>query len=320
MKILARYRLRAGRRAQCIASIIFLICISLLNAQEESNEGALQFSYGLPLNLILTSEFVDASLLPHVTLGTHVQSLGIHLNSTIRLPQVPVAENFSFFLQGAYFYSFVNVGIPLPSHSFFVSGAVVLSVGEEGRFLNPHIPVGAFSHNIVYQYQYFGDTINTSQASGIVGYYYTQSDWLLGITIENDFLAFLDQDHYRTAALEIVSLFSTNNFLWGIALGLKMWTGNTDYSNFEERRRTHRGMPIDISSREVIGALNRHGILYLAGYFESFKLSVGIDAEEIRDLFQNNFHYFINSSPYSYLASAPRFYIQFEVNPRYSIY
>lgn len=287
---------------------------ALGTAQQESERITVTVQ---PLAARLTFEipYLTVDLIPHATAGTEAQALGIHATAHITLPEFFITDNIYFFLQAAYFYSFDNLGIPEPSHTGFFSGAVGLSVGEYGTLQNNFIPIGKRRHTILFQYEYFLDSINTSQALGTIAYYYSQSNWLVGFQFENDYLAFLGFDRFRTSGVEITSLFKTNGHTWGVGVGNIIWTGTTEGTD----RTGDRGMSVDVSGN--LGGEYTHGILYVAGYYDSFKLSVGVDAEEIRSAFQNTFHFLINQSLIATVPNdGPRFYIQLQINPRYSLF
>lgn len=265
--------------------------------------------------LLIEAPYITFKLLPYANLGSHAQALGATATAYITLPELLILENIYFLLQTSYFYSFNNLGLPGESHTGFFSAALGVSVGGEGSLQNNFVPVGTRHHNIIYQYEYFLDTIGTSQALGLFGYYYSEPTWLLGFFFENDTLAFLEKDQFRTHAIEIMALFRTNGHTWGVGGGNKIWGGTTEGVS----RQGHRGQIVDISPNH--GGAYSHGIIYLSGYYESFKLSVGVDADEIRAAIQNGAHFFSNQSAIAPIAGIePRVYIQLEVHPRLSAF
>ena len=324
---LSSHKLQFIRMMPLVAWIYMLILLCtppiVLNAQQggsfihlpgqEQTDGG---GFRLP-GLVFTfqSPYVDIELLPQATFGTAVQSIGVQGDIFIALPDILILRHINFLIQSGYFYSFTNLGIPQASSTGFFSGAVVVSVGQEGSLQNNFVPLGKFNHNIIYQYQYFLDTIDTSQALGLFGYYYSQPNWAIGIVHENDALAFLSKDRFRSFALELNTFFSTNGNVWGVGLGAIGWGGTTE----GVARAGHRGAAVDVVQN--YGGQYSHGILYLAGYYDSFKLSIGIDSDEIRRVIQNGLHYFINQSDIAAIPNTvPRFYVQLSINPRFSLY
>lgn len=304
-------------KISCALLLVMLTCsIGAQGLATEQESRMIAIGLRLP-GVVLTIDlpYVDIALLPYANLGLAAQVLGIQTQAQITLPALPVLDNLYFFLQAAYFYSLSNFGIPQPSHTGFFSAAIGLSVGESGVLENTIVPLGKYHHNIMFQYEYYIDSLQTSQALGAVAYYYSQPTWLFGVIAENDSLAFMRQDRFRTNAVEILTLFQTNGHTWGLALGNKIWTGTTEGGE----RRGHRGSAADLSN--AYGGEYSHGILYAAGYYDSFKLSIGIDAEEIRQAVQNGFHFFVNQSAISPIPNiSPRLYLQLAINPRFSLW
>ena len=292
---------------------------SKIYAQSPHNAYPIETEYSLawkpPASLLFESRYLSIALMPHITIGSAVQAIGASTAVDVSLPEVLILENLSFYLQASYFYSFNNLGIPGSSHTGFFSGALVISVGEEGSLKNGVVPLGTHAHNIIYQYEYFLDTLGTSQPLGLIGYYYSQPTWLVGIVAENDAFALMRQDKFRTAGVEITTLFAIDNRLWGLALGTRLWTSATSGAYAPTN---HRGEEVGLEGQ--YGHPHRHGILYAAAYHYPFKLSIGIDSEEIRTLFQNAMHFFLNYSPFSAIDTEPRLYVQLEIYPRFSLY
>ena len=123
------------------------------------------------------------------------------------------------------------------------------------------------------------------------------------------------KDQFRTSAVEITTLFNTNDHVWGIGVGSLIWGGTTDGTE----RKGHRTLMVDV--RDNYGGAYSHGVLYLAGYYDSFKLSIGVDSEEIRSAIQNSWHFLLNQSNIAVNPTIrPTFYIQLTINPRYSLW
>ena len=280
-----------------------------VRSDEQSSNDSL-FSPSLQID----DDLLSVALQPHITLGSHIQAAGIQGWMLIDFPQILVLENISIFLQSAYQYSLNNIGIPGEQHLGFFSGALVLSFGKEGSARNEFIPLGRKRHNWIYQYHYYIDSVQTNQISAIVAYYYSPFDWTLGFAFENDVFALLAEDEFRTAAMEIQFFSRVSEFNWGIGLGAKIWGGTTDGYRFRGR-----GTTIDISPS--YGGSYSHGILYGAFYISSLKFSVGWDSEHLRSLLQNSVHYIINIASIAPVPNIPdRFFIQVELNPRFSFY
>lgn len=247
-----------------------------------------------------------------------MQALGLRMTTDIMFPNIRILENIYLLFQLEYFYSFNNLGLPGEVHTGFLSGLFGTSVGQVGSLRNNFAPVGNRRQNVLFQYEYFFDSHNTSQGVVTIAYYYTQPAWLIGIQVENDTFAFLARDKFRTSAVEIITLFKTNDQVWGLGIGNIIWGGETDVT-YSEPLEYHRGETIDI--RNNYGGRYSHGILYIAGFYDSFKFSLGVDADEIREFFQNVTHFLLNVPAIAPLPHiTPRIYLQFEINPRYSLF
>ena len=179
-------------RALLCATLCVMIPAVGINGQQQNSEveqqpGSTSVGIRLPgTALTVEAPLITVELLPHITIGSHAQAFGAHATAHISLPEILILKHFYFFLQAGYFYSTDNLGIPEPSHTGFFSGAVGFSVGARGTLDNNFIPLGRRRHNTIFQYEYFLDSIGTSQALVITSYYYSQPTWMIGVTVEND--------------------------------------------------------------------------------------------------------------------------------------
>ncbi len=291
----------------------------MLEAQEEQFVDFSLFSLGLKVR----SEHFDLDVEPHTTLSTHIQDVGAQTRFTIYMPRVPVLELLYIHGQISYSAAVNDLGIPGERHTLFLSGALGFSWGALGTLPNYRIPLGRRRHNIIYQYGYYLDSINTSSATGSLSYYYSRRDFIIGLIFENDALAFMGRDEYRTFGTEISSLFRLDDEQTiGAGIGLTIWTGSALDGTIinDDRSLTHnrRGVIFDIS--DTYGGAYSHGILFVSFYYNSFRVSIGWDSETIRDIFQNGFHYVINVPNIVTSAKNDRFFIRLDWNPRFSVY
>ena len=302
-----------------LAGILLFSTAWAVSAQSQPRTGDTEVTVVDPFSMqffSLTSPYIDLEIEPRITLGSHVTSAGAQVQTLVRPFNPGVLGLLFLYAQVGYEYSFSHLGIPEPSHLLFASGAFGASWGQRDTLANNFFPNGERSHTFLFQYNYYLDSINTSSATGLLSYQYSLSDFLFAVTSENDALGFMDRDEFRTSSLEFAFLFGLegDNVL-GAGFGARIWTGAHPLNDTLEDQR---GNEIDISQN--IGGAYTHGLLYGSIYFNSLKLSVGWDSEEIRGVIQNGWHYLVNESPITLIDRPDRFYIQFEINPRFSTY
>ena len=145
-------------------------------------------------------------------------------------------------------------------------------------------------YSIAYAYNRYFDKAGTSQFTGIIGF---QTNKLRFIT-ENDILSFIRQDRYRTAAAMIsyidkMSAFSIKTILWtGDSFdhnAIKV-TNDTIYRSrfgYKDLSKAAWGKySVGIFCFQVERA-------YSAFSTQTAKAMVGVDAEQVRQIFQNKF-------------------------------
>lgn len=138
--------------------------------------------------------------------------------------------------------------------------------------------------SLAYAYNYYFDTIGTSQPTGTLA---LQIDQLHFIT-ENDILGFRGGDRYRTGA--VLLTYQTEKEQFG--LNTTLWTGNATKNTKKIRGTAYPGRYgyMDLS-RAHYGNLS-HGILNLQynrvlDRFQVIQIRLGIDAEQVRHVLQN---------------------------------
>lgn len=147
-----------------------------------------------------------------------------------------------------------------------------------------------------YSYNWYFNQIGTSQLSGTFGMQFTDFKFVF----ENDFLAFTSQDKYRSGAMGIYYRYQNLQF----GLYHAAWTGDPYKGSIWHKKSEERPFPsrygyIDMStapygdrSAGIIAAQVAY-ILPMSGG-QVIDLHVGIDAEQIRNTFQNKL---IHDSP-----------------------
>lgn len=216
-----------------------------------------------------------------LSLGSHEVSLGFHFDFSLQIPYT------IFTLQNSTRYYFKAPGNKQKGfESRFEAG---VNLGQTPQKDSLRVNFGNspwhFKNQVGYAYVYYWDQFRTSQASGIfrlkVNSFHYQ--------IENDYFAFQDEDRYRTGAFYIGFKIKEN---WFYIKNLG-YTGNpypTGYQKIEDS---------DFQSKYGYMDMNRAphgdrslGVISLGWASKSIKnyqlaFEAGIDAEQIRNLFQN---------------------------------
>ena len=211
--------------------------------------------------------------------GTHFQRFGfalqtyvvydfVQLNASVR-----VYENFK------------NLG-PKISYTEF-NGAMGLCFGygkkqtEFNRFVSTVSNQTGYSNSIAYSYQWWKNEINTSQVTGQLAFQFDK----FSIITENDLLAKPILDRFRTGAF----MFQYQDKNIQYAINTTLWTG-----------KLGNGIKND-SLYPAIGYLNQEGGVYsnlshglisaqiksANDYGQFLQGNIGVDADQVRHLFQN---------------------------------
>lgn len=163
-------------------------------------------------------------------------------------------------------------------------------------------------NNIGYYYQHYASTDLTHQFSAGVNYTLAQGNMLVCMGVENDALAFLGLDEYRTAAFVADVKWIRYKYLWGVGLELLLWTGSTKGLD-----RLDYGQEYNMEGQH--GSQYSHGILSLRLHFRQFTVKVGYDADGIRKAVQNTSHWLINDGIIPRGSeSRDRLYVQLAIN------
>lgn len=216
-----------------------------------------------------------------LSLGSHEISIGFHFDFGLQIPYT------NFTLQNATRYYFKAPGNEKKGfESRFEAG---VNLGQTPKKDSLRINFGSspwhFKNQLGYAYIYYWDQFGTSQANGIfrlkVNSFHFQ--------IENDFFAFQDEDRYRTGAF-YMGLQIKENWFYIKNLG---YTGDpyaegvpkiegTDFQSKWGYMDMSKA-PLGDRSLGVISAG------WASKSFNNYQIAVevGIDAEQIRNFFQN---------------------------------
>jgi hypothetical protein len=142
------------------------------------------------------------------------------------------------------------------------------------------------AYSIGYSYNWYWDNIATSQATATFGF----SIYDVRLTLENDFIAFQNEDKYRTGVMSLCYRYQNTQ----IAIKHAAWTGDPyaegtssvmDDSDFPSKYG-YRAMA-DAPYSQYSAGIVAIGVEQYVGFGQYLGASIGIDAEEIRNFMQN---------------------------------
>jgi len=218
-----------------------------------------------------------------VQFGTHIHRFGV-------MYQLYYYQDFVQFSQGtSVHYNFKSLGPQMPSWELHTLGGVQFYGGVNTNC--PHYILTEYSlmanKSLAggYLFRYYWDTIGTTQATG--GINFTSNKF--SVIMENDLFSFYKGNHdkYRTGTLGMAYAVDSMQ----IAANVIIWTGNTR----ESKRVKGTSFPSHYGYKDLTDATYgkySHGIAALRvdglwNYKQTYRFESGIDAEQIRNLFQN---------------------------------
>ncbi len=180
------------------------------------------------------------------------------------------------------YYNFKNLGPPGKYWEWNGYGGLLLSWGKRDSIENPFITNVSNQtmrqYSFAYSYNLYCDRIGTSQKTGTIALQFNK----ISLITENDLIGD-NKDRFRTAAATIQYRHESTI----LGLSVLLWTG--------EKGETITGS--DYPSRKGYKTPGRfgkysHGILCMQaqqdlGYSQNIQAGAGIDAEQIRQFFQN---------------------------------
>ena len=187
-------------------------------------------------------------------------------------------------------YNFSTFGPPLSGPEVRASLGGVYGWGNasdsENLFLSPVSNQMGRKYSFAYSYNYYWDTIGTTQPTGTLALQWDA----VHLISENDILAFRGGDKYRTGAATIAY---REEKTW-VAVKTVLWTGDTGKNT---RRVRGSDYPSRFGYRDMRQAPHgsySHGVLsgqlqYAWSGFQTAAAEFGIDSEKIRNLVQNKF-------------------------------
>lgn len=220
-----------------------------------------------------------------LSLGFHEISVGFHFECSLQIPYT------QFTVQNSTRYYFKALGCEKKGFESRLEGGVNFGLNPDLSTPNDSLPVQFeyspwyFKNQVGYAYVYYWDQFETSQASGIfrlkVGAFHYQ--------IENDFFAFQQKDRYRTGSF-YMGWQIKNHWFYIKNIG---YTGDPyaedvpwiKDSNFPSKYG-YTDMSKAPTGDKSLGVLSLGWASNLLKY-NQLAVEVGIDAEQIRNYFQN---------------------------------
>lgn len=218
------------------------------------------------------------------SLGTHEQKLGIQAHWS------PLYWQFQAHTSAQLTYQFKHLGSQ--GHGWELQSALGLTFawGEKNeQQIAPYLFLlsnqSQYPWSVGYAYMWYWDQQATSQYSGMLSFGYGP----VLVRMENDFLAWRDYDRYRSGA--------TSLDYWQdetlISLRTIIWTGDPYDNNNPIRQK--EGFPARAGYLDLFGAPYgdcSHGVLSIRAlrtlpYGQTAFMDLGVDAEQIRNFFQN---------------------------------
>ncbi|MCI4669514.1 MAG: polymorphic toxin type 23 domain-containing protein [Bacteroidia bacterium] len=261
--------------------LLFLICIS----QTLTAQNSVPTMGFLARNYVRNASVIR--LYPSLNLGTHINELSANLTMSrgFRIGSGPELRlQWHSSLRGNLNY----LGLSGASIGVVNKASVIYSFGAK-KFPCMWKPFYWTSrqHNIEYYYIHYASSDGTNQFSGGLIYTLLLRSNLITFKFENDFMAFLGLDEYRTGGGSLDIRRPMMGKMVGIGAGALLWTGSTKgLSNLDF------GQEYDMSNQ--YGADYSHGIVYLNLHYGGLTLSLGFDSEPIRMGIQDNLHKLID--------------------------
>ena len=211
-----------------------------------------------------------------VYLGNKTDRIGLFAGAWVRYDFVQANPGIRFY------YNFKNLGPPGRYWEFDSYGGILLAWGKRDSTDNPFI-TNVSNHTMrrysfAYSYNLYGDGTSTSQKTGTIALQFNK----VSLITENDLIGD-NKDRFRTAAATVQ--YRHESTVVGITVIL--WTGEKGDRIVDTDYPARRGY-------KTQGRFGRHshGILCMQaqqylGYGQNAQASAGIDAEQVRHVFQN---------------------------------
>jgi hypothetical protein len=243
--------------------LLLLFSVQLMTAQQFSEKG-----FGGNAGIV-------------IALGNRFDRLGFSFNGFYK-------DNF---FQGnagfRLYYNFRNLGPKKQYLEGQTSLGVVFGMGRtdtiRNRFVNSVSNQTSYLNSIAYSYNVYFNKIGTTQQTGIFAFQF----YNFSLLTENDIYARPMLDRFRTGAFLLQ--YQYQDFQFGI--NTTLWTGQMGCKVNDGSYPSAHGC---MDTTGATYAHYSHGLLsaqvkYIAPYYQTAQLSLGIDAEQVRHAVQNRF-------------------------------
>lgn len=234
-------------------------------------------------DLIYSNAHTGFNVSLNTAFGTHFQRLGVNLNFFY------INRAFQANTELRAFINFKSLGPKKKYPELILAQGVLYGYGNKLSYFNPFISSVSnqteFESSVAYSYNIYLNTAQTRQVTGIVSIEVKR----FSLITENDILAHSYFDRFRTAAFLLQFQFEDK---WQAAVNCTMWTGQYFRRHESDDPHFFRGCYMDTAGG-VYTHLS-HGLLsaqfkYNVMYSQNAQISIGTDAEQVRNVMQNKF-------------------------------
>jgi hypothetical protein len=225
------------------------------------------------------SFFANAGI--NLSLGTHINRIGVVLNAGY------IVDHFQANAEARAYFNLRNLGPKKKYAEMTASLGVLYGYGKMNTWYNPFYNSVSnqtgYKYAFAYSYNRYWNKIRTSQGTGIIALQFDK----ITVINENDLFAPPSLDAFRTGGLLVQ--FQQDN-LFQAAISSAMWTGKMGFKTASDDKHFRFGCYMDTTG--TIYGNYSHGILsaqlkYYAGYGQNAQVNIGIDAEQVRNVIQN---------------------------------
>lgn len=226
----------------------------------------------------------------HLAFGTHFQRIGLSCAGYYKNNNYQINPGFKVY------YNFKNIGPAKKYFEFSPSIGVLISYGNTdsstNKFITPVSNQTIRKNSFGYSFNYYFNQIKTAQATGTVSFQFGNFQ----LICENDLLAGGIRDEFRTGSLLVQYRHQDFQYTLNLFTG---WTGKRGKVTLDSNYPSRNGY-MDMSKSlygNVSAGLISAQVQYAGDYGQIYQGNVGIDAEQVRNFFQNKLIHRLFFSP-----------------------
>jgi hypothetical protein len=233
----------------------------------------------------------------NIFFGTHVNRIGVVINAGY------IVDHFQANAETRAYFNLRNLGPRKKYTEMTASLGVLYGYGKMYTWYNPFYNSVSnqtgYRYAFAYSYNRYWNKIRTSQGTGIIALQFDK----ITVINENDLLAPPSLDAFRTGGLLVQ--FQQDN-LFQAAISSAMWTGKMGFRTKSDDPHFRFGCYMDTTGS--IYPNYSHGILsaqikYSVGYGQNAQANIGIDAEQVRNVIQNEVTHDMSFLPRNWVKS-----------------